>query len=75
MMHLASFGPRGQPTAKDALRRTNKCIEIVNSDAKGTELLEQLLLNNPLQSAMEQVPVDEDTIIVEPLHPTNQDRA
>ena len=61
------------PAAKDALRRTNKCIEIINSDANGTELLERLLLYDPLQSAIEQVPVDEDTITVEPIRPTDRD--
>ena len=48
------------PAAKDALRRTNKRIELVNSDANGTELLERLLLDDPLQSAIEQVPMEGD---------------
>jgi len=76
--HLNSYDALSKlwasPAAKDTLRQTNKRIEIVNSDAKGTELLERLLLDDPLQSAIEQVPVDEDTIIVEPLHLTKQDR-
>jgi hypothetical protein len=48
------------PAAKDALRRTNKRIELVNSEANGTELLERLLLDDPLQSAIEQAPLEGD---------------
>ena len=77
--HLNSYDTLSKlwasPATKDALRRTNKRIEIVNSDVNGMALLERLLLDDPLQSAIEQVPVNEDTIIVEPLRPIKQDRA
>ena len=46
------------PAAKDVLRRTNKRIKLVNSDTNRTELLERLLLDDPLQSTIEQVPVE-----------------
>ena len=46
--------------AKDALRRTNKRVELANSNANGAELLERLLLDDPFQSAFEQVPVEDE---------------
>ena len=48
------------PAAKDTLRRNNKRVELVNSDTNGTEQLDRLLIDDPIQSAIDQVPIEGD---------------
>jgi hypothetical protein len=58
------------PAAKDALRRTNKRVELVNSDTHGTDLLDKLLIGDPIQPAIDQVLV-EDQVPAEDEEPTD----
>jgi hypothetical protein len=46
------------PAAKDALRQTNKRMELVNSDTNGTDPLDRLLIGDPIQSAIDQAPIE-----------------
>ena len=54
------------PTVKNALRRTNKRVDLIQSDADGTQRLEQLLLGE-LGLPIEQITVNNDTIVVQPI--------
>jgi ribosomal protein S11 len=62
--HLNSFEALAKlwasPAAKDALRRMNKRVELVRSDADGTQRLDRLLLGDSFKQIVEQVPVEGD---------------
>jgi hypothetical protein len=60
-VHLNSFEALANlwalPAAKNALRRTDKRVELGPFDANGTERLERLLLGDSFEQVVEQGPV------------------
>jgi hypothetical protein len=48
------------PAEKDALRRTNKRVRLVRSDADDTQRLERLFLGDSVEKAIGQIPIEGD---------------
>jgi hypothetical protein len=62
------------PATKDALRKTNKRVDLVKSDADGTRRLESLLLQvGESELSIERVPMPDEALASPPLPTTHQD--